>query len=468
MLVAWALASYLSAPVGSVLAGVFRQLELQMLPLVLLGIALTVLGLWRWPIAGVLILVAALPVENLAPGAAGTSGIKLFGLVLFTVWFFRKLAAGESWASIIDSPWIVAVALFVIWVASSAGWAVSKTAPIRGAIQLGLLCGLSLVVTDLVRSWERAEWLARAAVLGGGMAAYLTLQQAFSGARRAGDEIAGGVNATAAMLLALLPFAFYLFRTSKSNLWRFIGLAYLPLSVMAIGFTYSRMVLLLLPLVFVVLTWQTIRGKRGRALLFGSALVGLIAVSNYVPWGAMVARVSTIPQYIASAIQPEQESLSVYSGRGYHMQIALAIARDHPIIGAGYDSYGSLFLNEYQFQVRGAPTFIKTQRSPHSSWLGILADLGAVGVLLWSAVLGAALFYLLTAWRRTRTRPLSDDYALAQTTLVCLLLYALPYGFYFQTQRDKFLWVLMGFALALYRLSEPGNGAIRHAAPGVE
>jgi O-antigen ligase len=392
------------------------------------------------------------------------------------VWLFRKLGRGESWEFIIGSPWIFSVALFIIWVAVSAGWAVNPLAPARGAIQLCLLCGLGLVVADLVRSWERAEWLTRAAVLGGSFAAYLTLQQAFDPVRRlaagdtvrAGDDIAGGVNATAAMLLALLPFAFYLFRTSRSNLWRFVGLAYLPLSVMAIGLTYSRMVLLLLPLVLAVLAWQTIRGKRGRALLFGSALIGLITLTPFVPTGEIVGRVSTIPLYIASALQPEQESLSVYSGRGYHMQIALAIARDHPIIGAGYDSYGSLFLHEYQFEVLGAPTLIFTKRSPHSSWLGILADLGAVGVLLWSAVLGAAIFLVLKSWRRTRLHPMSAGYALSQTSLVCLLLYALPYGFYFQTQREKFLWVLMGFALALYRLSEPGNAASRDAIPGPE
>ena len=112
--------------------------------------------------------------------------------------------------------------------------------------------------------------------------------------------------------------------------------------------------------------------------------------------------------------------------------------------------------------VRGAPALSTTKRSPHSSWLGILADLGAVGVLLWSAVLGAALFYLLVAWRRTRTDRLSAGCALIQAAFVCVLLYALPYGFYFQTQKEKLLWVLMGFALALYRLSEPGT------APAIE
>ncbi len=148
------------------------------------------------------------------------------------------------------------------------------------------------------------------------------------------------------------------------------------------------------------------------------------------------------------------------------MQIALAIARDHPIIGAGYDSYGQLFLDEYQFVVRGAPTMVKSKRSPHSSWLGILADLGAVGVLLWSGVLGAALVYLFRSWRLTREYPMLPSHALIQSTLLCLALYAIPFGFYFQTQREKLLWVLMGLALAFHRLSELGNGFGRLPASG--
>ena len=148
------------------------------------------------------------------------------------------------------------------------------------------------------------------------------------------------------------------------------------------------------------------------------------------------------------------------------MQIALAIARDHPIIGGGYDSYGQLFLDHYQFVVRGAPALFKTKRSPHSSWLGILADLGAVGVLLWSAVLGTTLVYLFRSWRLTREYPILPGHALVQSTLLCLALYAIPFGFYFQTQKEKLLWVLMGLALALHRLSESGNGFGRLPASG--
>ena len=466
VLVAYVLAKFLAGPTAALLAGLVADVELETAPFYLLGLSLAVVGLWLRPFVGLLILATALPVENVFVGYGGTSAIKLLGLLLFIIWFLRKLYRGESWRDLISTPSTIAVSLFVAWVFASAGWAESSSAAVRGAIQLGLLFGLGLVVADLVRSWERAELLARALVLGGGYAAFLTVQQALQGAKRAGDEIAGGANATAAMLVALLPFAFYLLRASQKKLWRFVGLVYLPLSLAAIPSTYSRMALLLLPPVLAVLTWQTIRGRRGRALLLGSALISMIALSGFVPWGRIGSRLTTIPRYVTSVIQPEQESLSVYSGRGYHMQIALAIARDHPIIGGGYDSYGQLFLNEYQFVVRGAPTFVGTKRSPHSSWLGILADLGAVGVVLWSAVLGTAMVYLFRSWRLTREYPMLPSHALVQSTLLCLALYTIPFGFYFQTQREKLLWVVMGLALALHRLSESGNGFGRRAASG--
>jgi len=399
------------------------------------------------PFVGVLLLFAVLPLESMFPS------LKLAGVVLFAVWFFRRLLRSESWKPLLSGPYVVLAAVFLAYVIASSYWAVSSSAAMHGVIQLFLLLAWSLLFVDLVRSWERAELLAKLLVVSGTVAALLTLKQASEGAIRAGGEITGQVNGTALMLLAIMPFAFYLLRGCRGKLWRMLGLAFVPLAVAAVALTLSRMGLLLLPVVLSVLLWQTFRGKRGRALIIPLIALGLVGFTWFVPWNRLEKRLGTVPQYVEGMLQPGDAALSEYSGRGYHIQVAMEMGRDHPIIGAGYNSYGRLFRDEYQWSVRGAPGFWGTSRSPHSSWPGIFAELGVIGVMLWALLLGAGLMSAWTAWSSTRRRGDRRRHFFVQATILSLLLYIGPYSLYFPVEKEKLLWALLGLSVALGTLA---------------
>ena len=69
----------------------------------------------------------------------------------------------------------------------------------------------------------------------------------------------------------------------------------------------------------------------------------------------------------------------------HHWLGAIEIFNDHPVLGVGYENYGQAFLTTYQFEVpqKWVQRVYTTLRSPHSSILGLLAELGLIGTAVW-------------------------------------------------------------------------------------
>jgi hypothetical protein len=127
--------------------------------------------------------------------------------------------------------------------------------------------------------------------------------------------------------------------------------------------------------------------------------------------------------------------------------LALAIARDKPLIGGGFRNYGHLFRDEYQYVVPGAGRIFYSVRSPHSSHMGMLADLGAIGFGLWLTVLfGAGLIPAIRAWRRNTRDPDGTPFLASQALTYALGLQIFVYGWYDTIDRHKLVWILLGLA----------------------
>jgi O-antigen ligase len=427
-----------------------------LVPLVVLGVAACLLMFYR-PFFGVFLVVLLLPLENMFIVGAST-GVKLVGLVVFGAWALRKLFSRESWGPLFSSSYLYAAALFVLLAFASQLWAQDTSVVPRGALQLLMLFGWSVVVLDVVKSHERADWLARALVIGVLVAALVTIQQFYGGgARRAGDMVAGGVNATATVLVTTLPFSFYLLRGAESRFWRLVGLAAIVLSLIAGATTFARMTLLVVPPLLILLVWDAVHDRKARRWVVGLGIIALPILAAYIPWERVHDRAETIGGYLTGGRAGESSLATTadYGGRVYHLKVGLAIALDYPILGAGYDNYGTLFLDEYQFKVPGAGKIFTSRRSPHSTYLGIAADLGLVGLVVWFSVLFAALRPVLRGWQRKRGLEATwAAGALSRAIVYALLLYVLPYAWYMPHHTDKIMWTLLGMSVAMGHLSE--------------
>lgn len=427
---------------GLIMAGV--------VPAVLMGLAMLV-----EPLLGLLGVAAMVPTERLIYFESVGTAVKLMAGFVATVWILLKLRKGESFAALLRDRVLIAALLLLTYTFVSVLW---RQVPLTGGIgqfarQL-LLLGLFVLAMDLVRSWRDAEWLVRALVVGSTVAAAITVQQFFDGSvRRAGAAATGGINATAVVLVTTIPLAFYLVRSRQSLLWRALGLVYIGLGMLGIVLTFSRMSFLLLPLLVLAEGWDAFRTRRGRSALIGLAVIAFVLAVRFVPVDRVAERLESIGPYVEATLHGGTGRTAATSERGYHIRIALAIFRDHPVFGAGFDAYGPLFL-EYQQRVPGNPLWYRTFRSAHGTVWEVLANLGLVGLVL----LGVLVW---NAWQRIRRarRNLSlfgsgSNRALMVRAIGMALLVVLAYTLYANVHMEKMPWLLVGLASAVFALSE--------------
>jgi O-antigen ligase len=401
------------------------------------------------PFLGLLLIVATMPLES-ALMVGGRSAPALIAVGVFPAWGLQKLLRRESPGPLV-SPGLIQVALLLFAFAClSLLWAEYPTQMRRPLILFFQLILFSVLVFDLASSWDRIALVAKYLVLAGTIAALLTLEQSIIGeARRAGGGVAGGINRTASTFVIILPFAFYLFRSNERPLWRFLGLGYIGLSAGAVAVTLSRMNFLIFPavvLIHLVLMASSTEGRR-RVVLLGAAAALAMAL---IPAETVRARAETIAPYISGTVGLV-ETGEMYSPRGYRLQVGLAMFKDHPIGGVGFQNYRHQFMN-YQWQV---PGYVPkggvqlTTTSPHSSHLGFLTELGVVGFALWLALLAIAFRYVWNTWRN-RGKLAMDHVFLVEAVGVAVAL-QFVYGFYGEGRTDKIFWLVLGLAVALHR-----------------
>jgi O-antigen ligase len=407
------------------------------------------------PFLGLLLLVATIPLENAFPFAEGITGTRILGMGVAIAWLAGKVLRGESFRSLVSSGFFVIAGLFSVLVLASSMWAESPSVVRVGFFQLVMLFVFSLLVVDLSSSWLRVRQLVRALVLGALVAALLTLMQYVEGTvDRAGGGLAGGVNSTATMMVTVTPLAGLMILFEERWIWKACGLAYLLTAIAAISVTFSRMNYLLLPIVLLAIVWQTIRTRKGRIWFVTVAAGMAIVAAKQVPMEDVMERVSSIGPYVEQTLQPGSLGGQTTSGRGFHIRVALAVFRDHPVLGVGYNHFGYHFLHTYQYRVPGAKKRWTSWRSPHSSHFGILADLGLVGFLLWIGLLVIAARHLFQARSYMVRLGQTKHILLIRAVAYSFLLQALPYALYTPNQKAKILWLLLGLAVVLRRLAE--------------
>jgi O-antigen ligase len=140
-----------------------------------------------------------------------------------------------------------------------------------------------------------------------------------------------------------------------------------------------------------------LRTKRKIAGIFGIAVLAAIIVP--VLPDAFWDRMRTI-QTGAEATDESQMDTS-QAGRLHFWRVAIVMGNDRPIIGIGLDAFNYMY-DYYDFR-NGA---FGTKRSVHSSWFGLLAEVGYVGLAIFVVLISRAFYFTWAGARRTvRPRP---------------------------------------------------------------
>ena len=246
----------------------------------------------------------------------------------------------------------------------------------------------------------------------------------------------GDNNGVAVGMLMLVPIIGFLKQTSdgkwSKHLYWFllIGCLYRALS------TYSRGGFLAAIAMGVI--WWLRTQYKFRGLL---AIAVLIAVVSVAAPDAYWTRVHTIQTY------GEEQDESVLA-RFHFWKVALEMANRNPLEGVGYQGYNVSY-NQYDFSY-GAHG---VERSVHSSFLGVLAELGYVGALMFVMVIVSALRSCSRvrklAVKEAAFSTLGKGAIALQTSLVAFLVG----GSFVSFQYNEMLWHIIGLTIALERLA---------------
>lgn len=445
----------------ALLVGVLSQQSYALavvLPVALAGGALLLVR----PVLGAFLLAGTIPLEA-SLMLEGVTVSKLIGITVVGTWGAQKLFRREPLKPLVSPALVQVAVLFLSLACLSLLWAEYPQGLTRRLFLLTQLIVLFILLSDLISSWDRMVWVARFLVLAASVAAVLVILEYFGGdVRRAGGGVAGGINKTASMLVAVLPFAFFLFRSRDAGFWRWLGLAYIPLSGLSVAATLSRMNYLLFPLVIAVhLALMTQTGS-GRRRIVGLGLAMVMGVA-FLPMDAVRERAMTMVPYLASTVDQE-DPVGGASARGFHLRVSLAMFADHPILGVGYNNYQPQFLSYQARFASGSTTFYTNPQDPHNSNLSLLATLGIGGGLLWGGLFAVAASYLITSWRRSED---SGGTPLLMTQAISIALgIQFLNGFYEQIHQVKLFWVVIGLSLAVHRIrsAEAARSTARGAA----
>ena len=242
-------------------------------------------------------------------------------------------------------------------------------------------------------------------------------------------------------LVLLFPISFsvsYLLSPGMSWQNRVFGLISAIIILIAILDTKSRGGLLGAAAVFAVFALRTIKSRVvtiGVGGLGAVALFALAGISGRQSGGA--AEVGMVDESAA--------------GRLYAWQAAFRMALDHPLFGVGIDNFPGNFF----FYTSDWEGFAK---AVHSTWFGVLAETGFIGIALFLVLVGATVkrsFGALRKLDRLRAAGIAmnlEAYAIAQAVLAGLASFIVSGSFLTQ----GFTWplyILLALALSVSRFA---------------
>jgi probable O-glycosylation ligase (exosortase A-associated) len=259
------------------------------------------------------------------------------------------------------------------------------------------------------------------------------------------NGVAIGMLMIASMLLALSQTASSRYERLFER-FAMIGLVYRAVS------TYSRGGFLACGALG---THYILRSRRKIAGLLAIALV-LGIVVPVLP-DAFWSRMSTI-----NDAQENLEGTTVdvsIRGRLHFWAVAWEMAKARPFVGVGHNAYVASYI-EYDFSFGKFPG----ARSVHNSWLGVLAELGFPGFILFVTLILRAFWTGLRIQRWAKTHPGLEGLAKYARAMEGALVAFCVGGTFVIFQYSELLWHMLGLSIAVDRMARERVAALERAA----
>lgn len=273
-----------------------------------------------------------------------------------------------------------------------------------------------------------------------------------SGVLRYGGPIAEA-NVWAQVLAAVLPFSIYQFIKRPEASTKIIMILSTAFIFLALLLTQSRGAILAL---FFVLPIMALEMRINAPTLLFAAAIGLIALL-LVP-SQYTERIKSLQIFFQADPEYGLTQDESVAGRREKMLTGLAMFTDRPILGVGFGNYntnywdyaGRLGFESGATDIQGE----KGAREPHSLYIEIMSETGLLGILSFLTFF-VLLFSGLYKTRKLILEGSDKSWSTWITSTAIAILSFLISGFFLHGIRFRYIWVLIGLALATIYISKP-------------
>ena len=310
----------------------------------------------------VVLLAASIPLEGI--GSVGSlfklprlTGMAALGGVLLSICAgarVRPLDPVVGWA-----------AAFTAWVGLSYFWSIDPDVTRSRALTFVQLLMLVWVVWQEASTQARCLVLMKAYVAGAAVACVVSLAR---GSDRFIERFSlGDPNTFGVLTVIAVAMAAYIVHCEPRSRWGWVCRPFMVVAAVAVVLTASRTATVALAVVCVVLLVDRRTVSLGRLALLAVAFVGFLFIAGRVVDRAQIERIQSLEAELSEG---------TLGGRLPLWRLAWDRYTERPVTGIG----ASTFRLEAEHTLgRG--------RSPHSTFVGVLVELGTVGLVLFLAVL---------------------------------------------------------------------------------
>jgi O-antigen ligase len=387
-------------------------------------------------------------VPSLSNGAV--SAPKAAGLLLGISWLATLGPRRDEQLSDARPFFAYILILFLGWHAITLGWAEDRSLGVASLTRYAPDLLLFPIAYAAIRTERHLRWMvvamAAAALISATLSVVGPADPTAANFERA-SGLAGGANELAAALVVGIALCIVLALTVRSPLWRLVLIAGTGVCVLGLFLSLSRGGLVALGAALVV---SVLVGGRWRGRMLAGALIVSVMCVGY--FGAV------------ASLPARERVLEVGGGTGRTdlWTVGSRMVEDKPVIGVGAGNFQVASIH-YLLEpgvITSDEFIITTPKVAHNTFLEVLAEAGVIGLVLFLAIVGASLWWMLSAARKFSRL---DDPAteLVVRGLVVATSGYLVAGLFISANYSKLLWLLLALGPACYAVARRRESSLR-------
>jgi O-antigen ligase len=399
------------------------------LALTLGGIAVPLFSLR--PMVGIHAFLMTLYVEN--SFGENVLLMKAIGVMILVGWLLNVAIRRTIRLNL--TPLIVVALLFVTWCGITTIFAEDSREAILRTFQFVQLAIAALMFSSVLDSTPKIRAVCVDIVVWTCVATLIAIGMYYLGITPIAMGFVHNRNLLALYINIAIVCAYVLYQAIQNPAGKIIVLSTFPIFFLGVALTLSRTGLITLVLTLVIL-WLRLARDRG-VFAIGSTLAVLCAISFMLPDAFWKRADSILP-----AIERQEDTFGL---RVKIWKVGLEMFRDHPITGVGAGN----FLSSFSRYAHGH--FLWRHLSPHNGFVGVASETGAVGLALFVLILW---FAMATARRAIRAGAVAREQQVKYFAVVAevSVLAQIVGCFSGDGESLKLLWIMFGIALSLDRM----------------